>query len=87
MYESAGYLCSVCPVMNVYVCWVCILNVCVCLVYLGNAHNGYVFTHAFVLKIGVTETDSRTLLGTPGSVCRITVGDSLGWDRGAGSVY
>lgn len=85
IYESAGYLYSVCTVMSAYVCWGCIFNVCVCLVYLGNADNGYVFTHAFVLKMGVTETYSRTLLRTPESVCMVIVGDSLGWDRGAGS--
>lgn len=82
-YVTVGHLCSVCALITVYVCWVCILNVCIYLMYLGNAHNGYVFTHAFVLRMGVTETYSRSILRTPGSMCRAIVGNSLGWDRGA----
>lgn len=79
--------------MYVYAYWVFMLSVCggecicllgiyihcVCLVYMF-----WGFTH-FSGDSGVTERDLWSLLRTPGSVCRTTVGSSLCWDRKADS--
>lgn len=79
--------------MYVYAYWVFMLSVCggECICLLGIYINCvclvdmfWGFTH-FSGDNGVTERDLWPLLRTPGSVCRTTVGNSLCWDRKAGS--
>lgn len=53
MYMSAECVLSVCMyLLGIYIECVCLFNT------LGNAHIGYVFLHAFVLRMDVTETNT-----------------------------
>ena len=82
-YVSVGYLCSMCALMNVYVHWVGILNVCVCIWYIGECTQWVCVYTCLCVEVGCNRDRHMDIIEDLRKCVQTIVGDSLGWDRGA----